>query len=32
MDNKWVTEEGEFEIQIGGNPKALLKERFNYKI
>jgi beta-glucosidase len=32
MDNKWIVEEGEFEIQVGGNPKELLKERFNYKI
>lgn len=31
MDNKWITEEGEFELQIGGNPQNLLKKIFNYK-
>ncbi len=29
--NNWVTEEGEFEIQIGGNPQKLLKSIFYYK-
>ncbi|MBA4275380.1 glycoside hydrolase family 3 N-terminal domain-containing protein [Flavobacterium sp.] len=30
MENKWITEEGEFELQIGGNPQALLKKAFYY--
>lgn len=30
MENKWITEEGEFELQIGGNPQALLKKVFYY--
>lgn len=31
IDNKWVAEEGEFEIQIGGNPQSLLNSRFYLK-
>ncbi|MDD5149861.1 MAG: glycoside hydrolase family 3 N-terminal domain-containing protein [Flavobacterium sp.] len=31
MENKWITEEGEFELQVGGNPQKLLKKIFNYK-
>lgn len=30
MENKWITEEGEFELQIGGNPQALVKKVFYY--
>ncbi|MDW5287553.1 glycoside hydrolase family 3 N-terminal domain-containing protein [Formosa sp. PL04] len=30
-DNTWVLEEGEFEIQVGGNPQHLIKQRINYK-
>ena len=30
IENKWIIEEGEFEIQIGGNPKTLLKKVFYY--
>lgn len=30
MENKWITEEGEFELQIGGNPQDLLKKGFYY--
>ena len=30
ISNDWITEEGEFEIQIGGNPKKLLKSVFYY--
>lgn len=30
MENKWITEEGEFELQIGGNPQNLIKKVFNY--
>jgi len=32
MENKWVTEEGEFEIQIGGNPQELLTSTFYFKL
>lgn len=28
IENKWIIEEGEFEIQIGGNPKELMKQTF----
>ncbi len=31
MDNTWTVEEGEFELQIGGNPKELFKKQFYYK-
>lgn len=31
MDNQWIVEEGEFEVQVGGNPKALLKQTFYFK-
>lgn len=30
IHNKWIIEEGEFEVQIGGNPKTLLKKGFYY--
>ncbi|HEY9220415.1 MAG TPA: glycoside hydrolase family 3 N-terminal domain-containing protein [Lutibacter sp.] len=30
IQNKWIIEEGEFEIQVGGNPKNLLKKGFYY--
>ena len=30
MDNKWITEDGEFELQIGGNPQNLIKKVFYY--
>lgn len=30
-DNKWITEEGEFELQIGGNPQKMLKKSIFYK-
>jgi len=31
VDNAWTVEEGKFELQIGGNPKELLKKQFYYK-
>lgn len=31
IDNQWIIEEGEFEVQVGGNPSALLKQTFYYK-
>lgn len=31
IDHNWVVEEGEFELQIGGNPKELLKKQMFYK-
>jgi beta-glucosidase len=31
MDNTWVLEAGEFEIQVGGNPQQLLKQHIYYK-
>ena len=31
INNKWVVEEGEFELQIGGNPKALKIKPIYYK-
>ncbi|HEY5686783.1 MAG TPA: glycoside hydrolase family 3 C-terminal domain-containing protein, partial [Yeosuana sp.] len=31
INNKWIVEEGEFELQIGGNPKELIIKRINYK-
>jgi len=30
IENKWITEDGEFELQIGGNPQNLLKKGFFY--
>ena len=30
IHNKWIIEEGEFEIQVGGNPQNLLKKGFYY--
>lgn len=31
IENKWIVEEGEFELSIGGNPQMLLKKMFYYK-
>lgn len=31
IDNQWIIEEGEFEVQIGGDPQNLLKRRFYFK-
>ena len=31
INNKWITEDGDFEIQIGGNPDTMLKKQFYYK-
>lgn len=31
IDNKWVVEDGEFELQIGGNPKELIVKPIYYK-
>lgn len=31
IDNHWITEEGDFELQIGGNPKELMKKIFYFK-
>jgi len=31
IQNKWITEDGDFEIQVGGNPQQLLKKMFYYK-
>lgn len=31
IHKKWIIEEGEFEIQVGGNPQNLLKKVFYYK-
>jgi beta-glucosidase len=31
MDNKWVTEDGDFEIQIGGIPGKMIHKTFYYK-
>ncbi|MBT8315993.1 MAG: beta-glucosidase [Lutibacter sp.] len=30
MDNKWIVEEGEFEIYIGGNPLKMKKKKIQY--
>lgn len=30
LNNKWIAEEGEFEILIGGNPKNMLSKKFYY--
>mgnify|MGYP002795067396 CR=1 FL=1 len=31
LDNNWIIEEGEFEVQVGGSSKELLKKIFYYK-
>ena len=31
LNNKWITEEGEFELQVGGNPATLISKEFYYK-
>jgi beta-glucosidase len=31
IHNKWIIEEGDFELQIGGNPQKLIKKKFYYK-
>ena len=31
INNKWIVEEGEFEIMVGGNPLEMLKKKINYK-
>jgi len=31
IHNKWIIEQGEFEIQVGGNPQNLLKKTFYYQ-
>ena len=31
IHNKWITEDGDFELQIGGNPDKMLKKQFYYK-
>ncbi len=31
LDNTWIIEEGEFEVQVGGNSKELIKKTFYYK-
>ncbi|MHB1146968.1 MAG: glycoside hydrolase family 3 N-terminal domain-containing protein [Lutibacter sp.] len=31
IHNKWIIEEGEFEVQVGGNPQTLLKMGFYYQ-
>nr|MDA3905529.1 glycoside hydrolase family 3 C-terminal domain-containing protein [Bacteroidales bacterium] len=31
IDNQWIIEEGEFELQIGGNPQTLTNQSFYYK-
>ena len=31
INNKWVVEDGEFELQMGGNPKELIIKRIDYK-
>ena len=30
MDNKWIVEEGEFEIYLGGNPLKMKKKKIQY--
>jgi len=30
INNEWIVEEGDFELQIGGNPKELIKKTFYY--
>ena len=31
ISNKWIIEEGEFEILVGGNPQELLKQKIYFK-
>jgi beta-glucosidase len=31
IHNTWITEDGEFEVQVGGNPQELVKEIFYFK-
>lgn len=31
LDNTWIIEEGEFEVQVGGSSKELMKKIFYYK-
>lgn len=31
INNKWIIEDGDFELQIGGNPQKLIKIKFYYK-
>lgn len=31
IHNKWIVEEGEFEIMVGGKPLEILKKKINYK-
>jgi beta-glucosidase len=31
VDNKWITEDGDFEIQVGGSSQNILKKQFYYK-
>lgn len=31
INNKWIIEEGEFEILVGGNPQELLKQKVYFK-
>ncbi len=31
IKNKWITEEGDFEILVGGNPQELLKQNVYFK-
>ena len=31
INNTWIIEEGDFEIQVGGNPQKLLKQVINFK-
>ena len=31
IHNTWITEDGEFEVQVGGNPQELVKEVFYFK-
>lgn len=31
LNNKWIAEEGDFELLIGGNPSDMVKKSFYYK-
>jgi len=31
MDNKWVVEDGDFELQVGGIPGKMMTKNFYYK-
>ncbi len=31
LNNTWIIEEGEFEVQVGGSSKELMKKKFYYK-